>query len=559
MRRPASVDEATVRIESNAPVSRYSVEDAGLGNASAMGESVTHVAQGLHDAEASRASTIGLIFALISFVVLVWTPFLGHPDDGRALIFGVILGVHSASSLGLWFVARRPASYTPIIFRAYGAVSVITAFAALVFLGPFSPTALVITLGISFFGYGKDRVGAWAICLSAIGLALLLLLAIVSGLVEDIGIFRGAEAGRSAMLFMTLMVPLVLMVTLIQAGWSRSAVELAMSTSVSSALDIKLKNVQLEEAQAELDRVFADGGLAGLHTGSKVSRFRLGPLLGRGASGEVYDAIDVDRGERAAVKILYRADANVPALVARFRREGEITRALRSPHIARLLEFGKQDGDLLYLAMERLDGSDLAAILRRRGRLSVRSCRRLCREVCDGLSVAHAAGVIHRDVKPHNLFLHQDYNGAGSWRILDFGVSKWISGSETLTQVGGVVGTPRYMSPEQANSLQLDERTDIFSLGGVLYRCLTGSPPFKSGGFAAVAEAANRRPERPRHLAPDLDRQVEAVLAIAMAPRAIDRFANCQEMSEAFDDAFERRLSKELYARGRAIPWRKGP
>ena len=139
---------------------------------------------------------------------------------------------------------------------------------------------------------------------------------------------------------------------------------------------------------------------------------------------------------------------------------------------------------------------------------------------------------------------------------MDFGVSKWSSSAQTLTRVGGVVGTPRYMSPEQARGEAVDRRADIYGLGAVLYRVLTGRPPFTGRGNAVLFSAAHRRPPRPRTVAPELSRQLEAVLAIAMAPSPRDRFTDIAELRKAFGQAITDQLPISLLQKARTIPWR---
>ena len=500
---------------------------------------------------------IGLVYSVIGVTTLVWLPLLGGEVEGRIAILGSVLLAMVGTSLWVWYRSKDPTKYTKRLFRTYGAVAVVTSITALYFLGPFSPTALAITLGISFFGQSRDKQGAWVICLSAIFLSFVLLSGVLLGLFPDVGVFQGYSAGASAMSFMTLMVPLVLLVTLFQARWGRGAVEDAMSSVVTAVMDINLKNVQLEEAQAELARVFGEDGLAGRLTGKDVGAYRLGPLLGRGASGEVYDAVERTNGTRAAIKLLNCADAHRPEAVARFHREGELSANVHSPHVVKVFRYDQAKDGMLYIAMERLDGADLAALLRSKGRISVQSCRTLVRDVCEGLTAAHAVGIVHRDIKPHNIFLHKVSASKRIWKVLDFGVSKWLASNATLTQGGAIVGTPRYMSPEQARGETLDYRSDIYSLGAVLYRCLTGNPPYKMGGYEAIGAAAFRRPVRPRDFVPDLDRQIEAVLALAMAPHPNDRPSNPAALEKIFSSAAEGTLNADLWTRARQIPWRQ--
>ena len=223
----------------------------------------------------------------------------------------------------------------------------------------------------------------------------------------------------------------------------------ALATAVESAIDVGRKQVQIDEAHAELERMFADGGLHGRLTGEQVGVYRLGPMLGRGGSGEVYDAFRLEGGGRAAVKVLNSTESDDLELISRFEREGEIAMSIRSPNVVRVEQYGRTQYGQLFIAMERLQGRDLAAILRKKGQMAAETTCGIVNDVCRALFIAHQNGIIHRDIKPHNLFEHRNEDGSKTWKVLDFGVSRWMEESSTLTQ-GGVVGTPQYMSPEQS-------------------------------------------------------------------------------------------------------------
>jgi hypothetical protein len=511
------------------------------------------VHRGMKIEEAARARTIGLVFFFVCSLTAVWAPLLdGHP--GLRIPVVVVLGWFSLFSLYVSWRASVPERYTRKVFLVYGISAVASATMVLIYLGPFSPTALAITLGISFFGQGSDRVGAWTICGIAIGSCFLLFVLILTDTIPDVGVFQGEEAGFAGRMFMTVMVPLVLLVTLMQARWSREAVEGALETAVESTMEASRRGVQLEEAQAELDRIAAAGGILGQMSGRTVGWYKLGPLLGRGGSGEVYDAVDTRNQSEIAVKVLKANEADDEDMVARFQREGEIATRLVSRHVALVHQYGRAPGGTLFIAMERLDGSDLAAILRRQSRLDLSGAQQLVHDVCQGISVAHQMGIIHRDIKPHNIFRARESDGTEVWKVLDFGVSKLAANFATITR-GGVVGTPQYMSPEQARGEVVDVRTDVYGLGAVLYRVLTGRPPIPGKGQVALFNAAHRRPKRPRLLAPDMSRELEAVLALALAPRPSDRFETVELLKTAFDQALAGQLSGVLLHKARSVSW----
>ena len=216
---------------------------------------------------------------------------VGRTLCGNSVFFSATLGLFSVCSLFVWRRTKEPIT-TQKPCSAATARSRCSPGDRSDLSRPIFSTALAITLGIGFFGQSSDHRGAWFICGSAIILSMLVLGAVWMGLFTDIGVFRNSAAGSVGMAFMTLMVPMVLLVTLFQARWSSQAIEEAMGSAVTAAMDVNLKKVQLEEAQAELERIFGAGGLPGRLTGESIGGYRLGPLLGRGASGEVYDGVD---------------------------------------------------------------------------------------------------------------------------------------------------------------------------------------------------------------------------------------------------------------------------
>jgi serine/threonine-protein kinase len=211
--------------------------------------------------------------------------------------------------------------------------------------------------------------------------------------------------------------------------------------------------------------------------------------------------------------------------------------------------------------MELLEGTDLGALLRKRTTLPIDEASALLDDVARGLAVAHGAGIIHRDLKPSNLFQVQPAEGKGKpiWKILDFGVSRLRGSRGTLTE-GAVVGTPGYMSPEQAQGKDVQATADVFSLGAVLYRALTGRRPFGGSDVPQILyQVVFAQPPRPRDVVPSLPRDVEAVLAIALAKRPSERFASAQDFATAFRWAIKGRLPEKLRARAHDIvtvqPW----
>ena len=215
-----------------------------------------------------------------------------------------------------------------------------------------------------------------------------------------------------------------------------------------------------------------------------VGRYRLDRLVGRGGMGEVWEALDLQSRRAVALKFLAGGDAPSAELIARFQREIRITAGMGSRHIVGVHDAGQVDRDL-FMVMDLLDGEDIAQLASRLGRLPVGLAARIVAQTCEGLAVAHASGVIHRDIKPGNLFLARTADAdTRVVKILDFGIARirpTDAGGEaatSITRTGTIVGSPAYMAPEQLRGARtVDERVDVWSAGVVMYRLLAGVVP----------------------------------------------------------------------------------
>jgi serine/threonine-protein kinase len=285
----------------------------------------------------------------------------------------------------------------------------------------------------------------------------------------------------------------------------------------------------------------------GRWTNQTMGNFKLGLVLGRGAMGEVYEAMRSD-GVPAAVKLLNARSTASAMMVERFHREMAVAARLVSPHIVQVFELSPPDAPVPYLAMERLHGVDLASRLRAENRMVSDELVVLLDQVARGLEVARLAGVVHRDLKPHNLFFH-----AGStWKILDFGVSKLLGSEGTLTG-DGIVGTPQYMAPEQASGGTVTHAADVYALGAIAYRCLTGRSPFRGRDLSElVYQVVHTPPLRPGELG-RVSSSIEDVLAVAMAKDPRRRFASALVFAQAFIAA---RRGRPLGIEAPANAWR---
>ncbi len=259
-------------------------------------------------------------------------------------------------------------------------------------------------------------------------------------------------------------------------------------------------------------------------------RYRLVERIARGGMAEVYAADDITAGRRAAVKILPPTeDAET---VARFKREAEAATRLTHPHIVTTHEFGDYDGTH-YIAMEYVPGPTLKQTIQEQGPLPEKRALEIAAQLADALDFAHRRGVTHRDVKPQNVLL----DAAGNAKLADFGIAR-VAGSINLTQTRSVLGTAHYLSPEQARGAPLDRRTDLYSLGVVLFEMLTGRVPFEGDSPLAVAlKHADEAPPRVRDINPQVSPEAEAVVAKVLVKDPGKRYQSAAEMRDAIEAA----------------------
>jgi serine/threonine protein kinase len=258
-------------------------------------------------------------------------------------------------------------------------------------------------------------------------------------------------------------------------------------------------------------------------------------LLGEGGMGAVYEVRHVVIGRRFAVKFLHWEIAHGNSTVARFKREAEAAGRLENDHVVAVVDVGATDEGTPYLVMEYLQGENLGALLARSGSLPVARAVRLVLQVCRGLRAAHAQGMIHRDLKPENLFVVQGSDRAEQVKILDFGIVKWTESPGGITHSGQTLGTPYYMSPEQARGdSQVDERTDIYAVGVLLYELLTAEKPHPGSNATAVLfHLLKQEAIRIERLRPGLPAGLGDVVHRAFAFDAAERFSDVSSLSAA--------------------------
>lgn len=525
---------------------------------SAGAEENATAVQTLRSEEAVRASGFGRTVVVLCIGAMAFVPFLPGVRWVRLMMLCSI-GMCASVAAWVWIQAARPGRYDLRMFRIFGIAGVLSVTVGIYYSGVFSTGAVLVMLGILFFAQGDD--GRWAVGLTAtaVGLYILLSVGITVGIIPDLGIFRGIGLTQTTRIFAIVMVPYIFVITIWQARLSRKATQDAVKRLGAALRALQEREALLQEANQNFDAMLAAAGGHGGYSGRHAGDFVLGDVIGRGAMGEVYAATNAATGVRAAVKLLNPSALADPDLFQRFMREADILRRLTAPNVIALYDVG-QLGGAPYIAMELLDGHDLAWSLRHRQKLPLAEVVELAAQVASGLDQAHRAGIVHRDLKPQNLF----QTGASStWKILDFGVAKLLGSDGTLTR-GAMIGTPGYMSPEQARGADADHRADIFSLGAVIYRVLTGRPPFSGADVPeAIFQVVFAMPDRPSEVVPGLPRAVDDVLAVALAKRPEDRFATARELADAFCAAAEGRVVSDVHARASALvaslPWGHRP
>lgn len=266
-----------------------------------------------------------------------------------------------------------------------------------------------------------------------------------------------------------------------------------------------------------------------------AERYRITALLGQGGMGAVYRAEHLGLARDVAVKLVHEDVAGRPTVAERFRREALVLARLNHENAVHIYDFGV-DASSLYIVMELVDGRTVDSILAHEGRVAPERVVRTGDAVCAVLEVAHAAGIVHRDIKPSNIMLCPRGEDERV-KVLDFGMATLREDRDVrLTRDGQVFGTPAYMSPEQAQARRADGRSDLYSLGCVLYEMVTGHPPFpETGGAMQLLMAhAYRAPIPPRKLVgDDIPAGLEAVILKAMAKLPAHRFSDAREMRDA--------------------------
>src|SRR3954470_16254128 len=260
-------------------------------------------------------------------------------------------------------------------------------------------------------------------------------------------------------------------------------------------------------------------------------RYEIGGVLGRGGMAEVHRGRDLRLGREGAVKVLRSDLARDPSFQVRFRREAQAAASLNHPAIVAVYDTGEDRtalGATPYIVMEYVEGETLRDVLRREGRLDPDRAMELAADICGALDFSHRNGIVHRDVKPGNVMITPQ----GTVKVMDFGIARAVSDSAaTMTSTAAVIGTAQYLSPEQARGEGVDARSDVYSLGCLLYELVTGAPPFTGDSPVAVAyQHVREDPRLPSSINPDVPPELDAILLKAMSKNPANRYQSAAEM-----------------------------
>ncbi len=299
----------------------------------------------------------------------------------------------------------------------------------------------------------------------------------------------------------------------------------------------------------------------GITTGTTfASRYEVIKELGKGGMGKVYMALDNEIDEEVALKLLKPEIASDDSTVERFRNELKFARKISHKNVCRMYHLSKE-GEIPYITMEYVEGEDLKSLVKKRGKLSDAESISIVKQLCEGLAEAHRLGVVHRDLKPQNIMIDKE----GTAKIMDFGISRFVE-APGVTTTGMIIGTPDYLSPEQAEGEETDQRADIYSLGVILYELTTGRVPFKGDTALSVAlKHKSKVPSNPKELNPNISENLNRLILICMAKEREERYQTAEELLldlnniEAGIPLGKRILpkKKKLFKKRRVIRWKQ--
>jgi len=505
----------------------------------------------MRDEEGDIAREMIKVGRLIGIAAIATLPWIG---GSQALRIAMAVSIVFALSIGVVMdrvLIQRGISERAMVLLAYTtAPSILT---SVMYFGIYSAVQLFPTLSLYYFSRRERLASAFALFLTNAVVQATFATLYITGVLRDPGLVTPTLSPEVLAIAHALVQLGFLCAFLLGRGSYRATRE-ALRKLETAVLAEARKDALFNEARQDLDRALAIDG-PGRFTDRTFGAYRLGNLIGRGGMGDVYEAAHVETGEVAAVKLLAIREQDDPQSVERFAREIATAQRLASPHVVRVLAADAR-ADVPYLVMERLHGKDLAHHLRS-GRLAPAMLDEMLGQVGEAVEEAWALGIVHRDLKPQNIFL-TEADRVRSWKILDFGVASLEDSGGTLTQ-GKIVGTPAYMAPEQAKGERVDHRADVYAIGAIAYRWLTGRPVVSGKDLnAALYQTVNVMPVCPSLLA-SLPPAVDAVLAIALVKDPALRWGSIHELRAALATAQRDELPDAIARRAATIlertPW----
>lgn len=517
--------------------------------------SVITARETLHLQEVAQTRAFVRLSGALAVIVAIAVSFMGGDPLAKKILYGALAAVVVVNTWLAWDL-RDDERYSIQKVVFCGLVCITAAFAAVYYFGIFGPAVVVIPFGLCFFSSGGDTRGTFAIYATCASVQLLLSLSTMTGAIADRGLIRAASVGAWEKLSIVTLIEAIFLATYVIMRQSRAATLRAIELHDKALAQVSQREALLKEARQDLAQALRANGV-GRYTEHVLGGFQLGDVIGRGAMGEVYEAFRVSTREPAAVKVLLDHVLAQPEQVQRFHREAKLAASLEVVNVVRILAVADVDAAIPYIAMERLRGLDLADWLREHRRMSMSRLLGMIRQIGVGLAAARAKGIVHRDLKPRNVFLCKE-GDQETWKLLDFGVSKLVNEDHTLTREK-IIGTPTYMAPEQVTAGKVTHRTDLFALGVIVYRAMTGRPAFAGDSEGQILyKVVHSMPPRPSEVVP-VPSAVDDVMAIALAKDAADRFDSAEELADALEAASQGVIDPALSARAEGIlaqhPW----
>lgn len=509
----------------------------------------------LFDEDVALLRTFSLLVGVLCLTLVLTLPFLRGNIILRSVLWGGAL-FSIFTSLWIYIVLRDVSRYDQKLINITALLSVLIAYSGVLYLGVHSPGSLVILPGIYFVARSQGGAPAWAMYLACAFMQGLLAILILSGTIVDPGLITAEDAPFHVRVVTQVLVQLLYLGTFLLARTGRAGTFKAMAKLIAAQTDAQRKEAAFVEVRADLDRVLGAGGV-GHYTGQLLGAYKVGGIIGRGAMGEVYEAAHVETGQLAAAKVLHPHVLAKQSSIERFLREAEAASSMRSPHSVQIMGMSDPSSPVPFIIMERLMGFDLAHHLREVRKLPPGDIVTLAQQIGSVIDIASAQGIVHRDLKPQNLFLAETAHGS-IWKVLDFGASKLAAHTGTLTQ-GRVIGTPSYMSPQQAKGQDVDGAADRYGLAAIVYRAITGRPPFAGKDLpTTLYNVVYGTPPQPSVLA-SVDPAVDLVLAVAMAKEPVQRFPTGHAFALALEASLQGHIDITLQRHAEEVlrenPW----